>query len=179
MERLTIDKPISEMNMVELAHNSCFVKNGEAYYRDFDGEISARDLARRLYKLFTSEELSKDNDTFDVEMMEELKYDIEIYPEGVVALLYRNLWAMADIREQLKRYEDKEEQKLLLRLPCKVGDTLYIPYSKPKYIKEVTVMEFVFDGCDLHINTDFVTLSKRDIGVNAFTKKEDALSKLN
>ena len=106
MKRLTTDKPTSEMNMVELAHNSCFAKNGEAYYRDFDGEISARDLARRLYKLFTSEELSKDNDTFDVEMMEELRYDIEIYPEGVVALFYRNLWAMADLREQLKRYED-------------------------------------------------------------------------
>ena len=73
MKRLTTDKPTSEMNMVELAHNSCFAKNGEAYYRDFDGEISARDLARRLYKLFTSEELSKDNDTFDVEMMEERK----------------------------------------------------------------------------------------------------------
>lgn len=106
MERLTTDKPISEMSMVELAHNSCFAKNGEAYYRDFDGEISARDLARRLYKQFTSEELSKDDDTFDVEMMEELRYDIEIYPEGVVALLYRNLWAMADLREQLKRYEE-------------------------------------------------------------------------
>ena len=106
MKRLTTDKPTSEMNMVELAHNSCFAKNGEAYYRDFDGEISARDLARRLYKLFTSEELSKADDIFDEEMMEELQYDIEIYPEGVVALLYRNLWGMADLREQLKRYED-------------------------------------------------------------------------
>lgn len=28
--------------------------------------------------------------------------------------------------EQLKAYEDAEEQGLLLRLPCKVGDTVYL-----------------------------------------------------
>lgn len=30
-----------------------------------------------------------------------------------------------DAFEKLKRYEDAEEQGLLLRLPCKVGDTVY------------------------------------------------------
>lgn len=136
MERLTTDKPISEMSMVELAHNSCFAKNGEAYYRDFDGEISARDLARRLYKQFTSEELSKDNDTFDVEMMEELRYDIEIYPEGVVALLYRNLWAMADLREQLKSYEDLGDIEEIIEIkeratPMKIRKPLPNIYECP------------------------------------------------
>ena len=106
MKRLTTDKPVSEMGMVELAHNSCYAKEGEAFYRDFDGEISARDFARKLYKIFSDDKLSDDNDKFDEEIMDELQYDPEIYPEGFIALFYRNIWAMADLRETLKRYED-------------------------------------------------------------------------
>lgn len=30
--------------------------------------------------------------------------------EGLIALFYRNLWAMADLRERLKVYEDEEEK---------------------------------------------------------------------
>lgn len=32
------------------------------------------------------------------------------------------------ILDKLGKYEDEEEQGLLLKLPCKVGDTLYFPY---------------------------------------------------
>jgi len=39
------------------------------------------------------------------------------------------MWAMADLREKLKRDEDAEEQGLLLRLPCKVGDTVWVVTS--------------------------------------------------
>ena len=52
MERLTSIKEVSEMNMVELAHNSCFVKDREAWYRDYSVEIDARTLARKLLKDF-------------------------------------------------------------------------------------------------------------------------------
>ena len=38
--------------------------------------------------------------------------------------------------EKLKRYEDLEEQGLLLRLPCKVGDTLYVVGTKCLEYKE-------------------------------------------
>ena len=49
------------------------------------------------------------------------------------------------IAEKLKEYEDLEEQGLLLRLPCKVGDALYrinkgakeIDKSKPDFNYEV------------------------------------------
>ena len=106
MDRLTTDKPASEMGMVELAYNSCFAKDGEAYYRDYEVEISARDFARNLYIIYAGEKLSDNDDIFDEEMIEELQYDIEAYPEALIALFYRNLWAMADLRETLKRYED-------------------------------------------------------------------------
>ena len=76
--------------------------------------------------------------------------------------------------KKLAEYEDAEEQGLLVKLPCKVGDTLYLPYSRPRYIKEVMVTDFMFNGCDLHILTDFVTLGNRDIGKTVFLTKEEA-----
>lgn len=34
---------------------------------------------------------------------------------------------VAELLEELKSYKDLEEQGLLVRLPCKVGDTVYVP----------------------------------------------------
>ena len=31
-------------------------------------------------------------------------------PRGLIATFYQNLWAMAELRERLKYYEDLEEQ---------------------------------------------------------------------
>lgn len=48
--------------------------------------------------------------------------------------------------EKLKRYRDLEEQGLLLRLPCKVGDTIYeVSYENREFvIKEHIVKEFIY-----------------------------------
>jgi hypothetical protein len=49
--------------------------------------------------------------------------------------------------EKLADYEDAEEQGLLLRLPCKVGDTLYILQKVGRDKHEITegiVKEFVY-----------------------------------
>ena len=125
MERLTTNKDVSEMGMYELAHNSCYYKDGAARYRDFENDIDARDLSRELAWMLADIELSNDNECFDEEMIENLQYDIMQEPIGLIALFYRNLWAMADLRERLAEYEDLEEQGLLLRLPCNVGDIIY------------------------------------------------------
>lgn len=126
MDRLTTNKDVSEMGMCELAHNSCYAKDGEARYRDYEMDMSARDLTRELAWSLADIELSRNDDEFDEEMLDNLQYDITKEPIGLIALFYRNLWAMADLREKLKRYEDEEEQGLLMRLPCKPGDILYI-----------------------------------------------------
>ena len=133
MEKLTTNKEKSEMGMYELAHNSCYCKDGVARYRDYENDIDARDLARELAWSLTDIELSRDNECFDEEMLENLQYDITKEPIGLIALFYRNLWAMADLREKLKEYEDLEEQGLLLRLPCKVGDDIYVIPSEVNY----------------------------------------------
>lgn len=48
--------------------------------------------------------------------------------------------------EALGKYEDSEEQGLLLRLPCNVGDTIYeVSYENRKYIIcEHIVNQFVY-----------------------------------
>ena len=142
MERLTTNKEKSEMGMYELAHNSCYYKDGVARYRDFENDMDARDLARELAWSLADIELSRDNECFDEEMFENLQYDITKEPIGLIALFYRNLWTMADLRERLKEYEDAEEQGLLLRLPCKVGSTVY--HIVNKRILEVENVDVFF-----------------------------------
>ena len=128
MERLTTNKPVEEMNMTELARNSCYAKDGYAWYRDFETDIDARELARDLmlnwgfFELDSDEMLS--DEIFDETMMDNLQYGSKEI-EGLIALFYRNLWAMADLHSRLRAYEDAEEQGLLLRLPCKVREKVF------------------------------------------------------
>lgn len=50
------------------------------------------------------------------------------------------------VLQKLAYYEDLEEQELLLRLPCKIGDTIYeVSYENRKYIiREHVVNQFVY-----------------------------------
>lgn len=151
MERLTTSKDVSEMNMVELAHNSCYVKDHNAMFRSYDSEIDARNLARKLIRDIAKcdDDGLSDNDYFD-EWISDFLYEGTDSIEGLIAVFYRNLWAMAELRERLKDYEDigllpeqikevdglyaekckelAESQKRCLyglELPCKVGDKIY------------------------------------------------------
>ena len=49
------------------------------------------------------------------------------------------------LAEKLAEYEDLEEQGLLLKLPCKVGDTIYRPI--PKTYKRYNVMKIKKNNC--------------------------------
>lgn len=106
MERLTTNKDTSEMNMVELAHNSCYTKEHEVRYRDFDMDIDSRELAIKLLDEFVNitNEFTCDED-FDSYIVDAMQYGIHNIL-GLIAIFYRNLWAMADLRERLKEYED-------------------------------------------------------------------------
>lgn len=48
--------------------------------------------------------------------------DCQLCPYGT---MYAACIQAAELRERLKQYEDKEEQGLLLDLPCKVRDIVY------------------------------------------------------
>lgn len=126
MERLTTNKSVADMSMIELVHNSCYADDERnARYRDYEMEMDARDFARNLMVTLAKDELPVDDAEFDEEILDNLTIDPFSDVRGLIALFYRNLWAMADLREKLKYYEDAEEQGLLLRLPFKVGDKVY------------------------------------------------------
>ena len=96
------------------------------------------------------------------------------------------------MREKLKRYEDAEEQGLLLRLPCKVGDKIY--QISENFIEPCTVETiFVSDDVDKdgnHCNMAEIHYSRydcpytsaeiyfTDIGKTVFLTQEEAEAKL-
>lgn len=144
MERLTTNKSVADMSMIELAHNSCYADDERnARYRDYEMEMDARDFARNLMVTLAKDELPVDDAEFDEEILDNLTIDPFSDVRGLIALFYRNMWAMADLREKLKYYEDAEEHGLLLRLPCKVGDKVY--QISENFIEPCTV-ETIFLG---------------------------------
>ena len=191
MERLTTNKPVDEMSMVELAYNSCYAEDRLARYRDFEMDTDARDFARNLMTTLTDDELSLDDENFDEEILENLQYDPFSDIRGLIALFYRNLWAMAELRERLKAYEDAEEQGLLLRLPCKVGDKVYLTEHNRLVFRDRPLMcivdEFSISGISgtdccsiLNANEPFYALHRfkavniKDFGKTVFLTKEEA-----
>ena len=56
--------------------------------------------------------------------MKRLTERIDNVPEGESGVWVKN-HDYISAAEKLASYEDSEEQELLLRLPCKIGDTLY------------------------------------------------------
>jgi len=94
---------VKEMGMYDLAHNQFFVKDREAWYRDFEREISCRDLVREICKKhdIDLDGGESNNDEFEDVLFDWMQYGTDtIY--GVIAMYYTAMWAMANIRESLK-----------------------------------------------------------------------------
>lgn len=106
MELRKICDDTSDMSMWELAHNMMFVKNREAWYRDFERELPLRDLVREILAKYVGEvyDMDFDPEAFDEAMAENLQYGTEEL-DGVIATFYTVSWGMAEVREWLKVYE--------------------------------------------------------------------------
>ncbi len=110
MKRLTSNNPF-EMNMTELALNQAFVEKSWAWYTKAPGDdCSVCDLIRSAAtKGLKLEDIKLDPNLTDEElgevMLDWLQFG-ETEPEGILAILYRALWAMAELRARLKLYED-------------------------------------------------------------------------
>lgn len=143
MYRLTVDKPACKMTMVELAHNACYLKDGWARYRDYKVDTDTRELTRGLLKQYAygDDAFTCDNDFADY-MIDTLQLGLNDI-EGLIAVFHRNMWAMADLRERLKEYEDMEEQGRLLKLPCKFGDTVFVKMQYGGYA-QAEVRDFIY-----------------------------------
>ena len=191
MERLTTNKNVSEMGMFKLALNCCYItQDGNTRYRDYAKDIDARDFARVITENFAKDVLPLNDESFDEEMMENLMYDPLTDINALIAVFYRNMWAMAELRDKLKRYEDAEEQGLLLRFPCKVGDKIFLDFAGfGKDIDEFTVKDFHLDCfedgeiilfCDYESNdrTFSGQIDVMEFGKSVFLTKEEAKAKL-
>ena len=104
MKRLTVDKTAREMSGVELAHNCMYARDRWARYRDFDKDMDLFDFIREFANAEKTE-LPADNEVVAEMLLDGLQYSIG-NPFGRVALVYNLMWAMADLRETLKAYED-------------------------------------------------------------------------
>lgn len=155
--------------------------------RGFEEETSCRDFARRLLRIHTKANyVNADDDFFDECILEALQYghtDIE----GVIAMYYDALVSNAELREQLKKYEDAEENGLLLpQLPCKVGDTVWV--VNDGYLPNITKGEAVAvyrtdDGKDKtrsHVNVRIIMnrftrrIRTAEFGKSVFLTREEA-----
>lgn len=90
--------------------------------------------------------------------------------------------------ETLGKYEDSEEQGLLLRLPCKVGDILYFAHHDRVIFSEVLSVKYhveaenhgIFIRERLTIDVEGISaeIDFCDIGKNVFLTREEAEAKL-
>lgn len=87
-----------------------------------------------------------------------------------------------DEDEKLASYEDLEEQGLLLRLPCKIGDTVYRISSdfhlKKKYIEKTTISRIAIDEDGIYVFCACKPNAKRIFGEHVFITREEAEAKL-
>lgn len=104
MKRLTVDKSAREMTGTELAHNCMYARDRWARYRDFEKDMDLFDFIR-VFANSEKTELPADNEEAADMLLDGLQYSID-NPFGRVALVYNLMWAMADLRERLKAYED-------------------------------------------------------------------------
>lgn len=195
MERLTSNKPVADMMpMIELAHNSCYIdEKHNARYRDYEQDIDSRQLVRKLVKDMCDEDLFYMSDErFDQYMTEMLTVGVSD-TIGLLAVFYRNLWATAELREKLKEYEDLEEQSMIIKLPCKVGDTVWDnDCGRPC---AYTITAFSFGECEEYICEPVTTkevvfyyansngsitgsFAESEIGKSVFLNKSEAEAKL-
>ena len=92
--------------------------------------------------------------------------------------------AIKALQENIKLKEDIEQLKLEMKnnhkLPCKIGDTVYVtvPFNKPKRINVRTVEGFRLFKEELFIETNTFSHHLSDFGRIVFLSSEEAKAKL-
>ena len=88
---------------------------------------------------------------------------------GMGKCLDDNCSLMTDACKKLAEYEQLEEQGLLVRLPCKVGDTVYRVNAGAKQpIIPMTVLEIHFLCYKNERAVRFDTIGKEDMGESCY-----------
>lgn len=107
-------------------------------------------------------------------------------------LFYQEHKLVKEVIEQLKEYQQLEEQGLLLKLPCKVGDVIYVngvlgvgeseEYKVIRvYYQSNTLMkrsEFCVEALLVSDPRNSIEFYDKEIGKSIFLTKEEAEAKL-
>ena len=80
--------------------------------------------------------------------------------------------------EKLADYEDLEEQGLLVRLPCKVGDTVFIIVGKDISRQGIRKIEISDNSIIFKTNRQKRIFNVAEFGKTVFLAREDAEKKL-
>lgn len=87
-----------------------------------------------------------------------------------------------EVVDRLAEYEDLEEQGLIVSLPCKVGDNVYIPYPSFNEIEEWQVVSFyIYENIVLRLRNfknEHIALDIKDLGKEWFFTYVEAEKKL-
>ncbi len=103
----------------------------------------------------------------DIGTLKELK---ELKENGTFTGL--ELAKLAIMQKELKEYKDLEDQGLLVRLPCKVGDTVYDIVGRPLKIVEHKVDAFHIDKKGFHLQIINGVLEKKQEAKVYFSREE-------
>lgn len=108
--RLTTNTPQGNL---EQALNLFYAKDGETWVRGYGengADISLTDLMRELMESYTEPVVPpKTMSDSDISFaMADWLFDGTDSIEGILALLYQTAWVCAELRDRLKRFEDKE-----------------------------------------------------------------------
>lgn len=85
---------------------------------------------------------------------------------------------LAEWLEELKSYKDLDEQGLLVRLPCKVGDSVFIIVGKDISRQGIRKIEISDNNIIFKTNRQKRIFNVAEFGKTVFLAREDAEKKL-
>lgn len=137
-------------------------------------------------------------------IVEHLRSKAEIFKksnyavDGVVKCFEESADTIEQLAEELKQYKDKEEQGLLIELPCKVGSKVYLICARRTKCTEhgLEFDDYFCEGCEclecdskreyyIHendsVSLEWIVRYLKDFGVRVFltrSEAEEALAKM-
>ena len=89
--------------------------------------------------------------------------------------MYRRCKWNEKVLKKLKEYEDLEEQGMLIKLPCKVGDKVWTKYGCSFEVEKVEIIKGgkIF-RCGNQGTSDYMAFYEHEIGTYVFTTKAEA-----
>lgn len=178
MERFLIDDGIKQLKIVANRYKWS-IENADMDSEDAN-ELNA-DIRNQYVKEYEqiAEWLEELKSYKDIGTLKELK---ELKENGAFTGL--ELAKLAIMQKELKKYKDLEEQGLLVRLPCKVGDILFRinkgarnPIIKMK-VSQITMISKLYNIKAIQEDYGEVFFSDDVIGIKVFTTSEEAEKKL-